>query len=193
MSGRRGDDVRIRICGLLNTIRNILLFNVRYPWIVHGKNIHIQWSTTFWSPHKLVRLGNHVGIGSNCEISTDLMIGNHVLVGSAVGFLARDAHSAYLPGTTMFESQPGNKHRIVIHDDVWIGYGAIILSGVTVGRGSIIGAGAIVANDIPPYSVVVARRSEVLKPRFSQAEIEVHEAALRCQGVIGGSEPGPIA
>jgi acetyltransferase-like isoleucine patch superfamily enzyme len=178
---------------MLNTIRNILLFNVRYPWIVHGKNTHVQWSTSFGSPHKLVRLGNHVGIGGNCEISTDLIIGNHVLVGSAVGFLGRDEHSPYLPGTTMFESPRGDKFRIVIEDDVWIGFGAIILSGVTVGRGSVIGAGAIVAKDIPPYSVVIPHRSEVLKRRFSQAEIEVHEAALRSQGVIYDRDLGPIS
>lgn len=182
-----------RIKGTLNAIRNILLFNVRYPWVAHGKNTHVQWSTTFWSPHKLVRLGDHVGIGRYCEISTDLIIGNHVLVGSSVGFLARDAHSPYLPGTTMFDSPRGDKFRIVIEDDIWIGSGAIILSGVTVGRGSVIGAGAIVAKDIPPYSVVVPHRSEVLKPRFSQAEIEVHEAALRSQGVIIDNELGPIA
>ena len=169
---------------ILNAIRNILLFRVRYPWIVHGKNTHVQWSTHFWSPHKLIRLGNQVGIGRNCEISTDLIIGNHVLVASAVGFLGRDEHSPYLPGTTMFESPRGDKFRIVIEDDVWIGFGAIILSGVTVGRGSVIGAGAIIAKDIPPYSVVVAHRSEVLKRRFSEAEIKVHEAALRKQGVL---------
>jgi acetyltransferase-like isoleucine patch superfamily enzyme len=84
----------------------------------------------------------------------------------------------------MFESPRGDKFRIVIEDDVWIGFGAIILSGVTVGRGSVIGAGAIIAKDIPPYSVVVAHRSEVLKRRFSEAEIKVHEAALRKQGVL---------
>jgi acetyltransferase-like isoleucine patch superfamily enzyme len=132
-------------------------------------------------------------MGDYCEISTDLIIGNHVLVGSAVGFLARDAHSPYIPGTTIFDSPRGDKYRIVIQDDVWIGYGVIILSGVTVGRGSVIGAGSIVAKDIPPYSVVVPRRSEVVKPRFSETEIEIHEAALRRRGVIYDSELGPIA
>ena len=117
-------------------------------------------------------------------ISADLIIGNHVLVGGSAAFLARDAHSPYLPGTTMFESLRADKYRIVIEDDVWIGYGVIILSGVTVGRGSVIGAGAIIAKDIPRYSVVIPRSSEVLKPRFSKDEIEVHEAALRSQGVI---------
>jgi chloramphenicol O-acetyltransferase type B len=131
-------------------------------------------------------------MGGNCEISTDLIIGNHVLVGSAVGFLARDAHSPYIPGTTMFESPRGDKYRIVIQDDVWIGFGAIILSGITIGRGSVIGAGAIVAKDIPPYSVVIPQRSEVVKPRFSEAEIEIHEAALRSKGIIDDSGFGPI-
>jgi acetyltransferase-like isoleucine patch superfamily enzyme len=92
----------------------------------------------------------------------------------------------------MFESPRGDKYRIVIEDDVWIGFGAIILSGVTVGRGSVIGAGAIVAKDIPPYSVVIPQKSEVSKQRFSQSEIEIHEATLRRQGVIDDSGLRPI-
>ena len=177
------------ILGLLNAIRTILLFKVRYPWVVYGKNVHVQWSTHFWSPHRTVHLGNSVGIGRYCEISTDLIVGNHVLVGSGVGFLARDAHSAYVPGTTMFEAPRGDKFRIVIQDDVWIGSGAIILSGVTVGRGSIIGAGAIIAKDVPPYSVVVSQPSVVVKRRFSEPTIEFHEASLRSQRVIDDGRP----
>ena len=179
-----------RIRGILNILRNILLFRLRYPWIIHGKNTHVQWSTHFWSPHKLVRLGDHVGFGARCEISTDLIVGNHVLVGSAVGFLGRDEHSHSLPGTTIFDSPRGDKYKIVIQDDVWIGYGAILLSGVTVGRGSVIAAGAIIARDVPPYRIVIPPKSEVRKRRFGNMEIEIHEAALRSRGVIRNDDPG---
>src|ERR1017187_5275859 len=116
--------MRRRLKRLLNTIRNILLFRIRYPWVIHGRDVHVQWTTHFWSPHKLVRLGNHVGIGRYCDISTDLIVGNHVLIASAVAFLSRDAHIPSLPGTTMFSSPRGDKFNIVIEDDVWIGYGA---------------------------------------------------------------------
>lgn len=169
---------------LLNHVRNLLIFTLRYPWVMRGKNLHIQWSTTIWSPRKLVRFGDNVGIGPYCSIETDLIIGNSVLVGGFVGFLARDAHSPLLPGTTMFDSPRGDRHRIVVEDDVWIGYGAIILSGVTIGRGSIIAAGALVTKNVPRYSIVASPPATVLKQRFLPEQIEFHEAELRRQGVI---------
>jgi chloramphenicol O-acetyltransferase type B len=169
---------------LLNKIRNLLLFKLRYRWVEYGRNVHVHWSAKFWSSHKLVRLGNDVGIGPHCEIETDLIMGNSVLVGGFVGFLARDAHSAYLPGTTMFASPRGDRYRIVVEDDVWIGYGAILLSGVTVGRGSIVAAGAVVTKDVPRYSIVTGQPARVLKQRFSVEEIEFHESELRRKGVI---------
>jgi acetyltransferase-like isoleucine patch superfamily enzyme len=168
----------------LNVIRNILLFKVRYRWVVYGKNVHVQWTTLFRRQYRVVRLGDHVGIGHYCDISSDLIVGNHVLVAGSVAFLARDAHLPYIPGTTMFDSPRGDKYRIVVEDDVWIGHGAIILSCVTIGRGSIIAAGAIVTKDVPPYSIVASQPSVVLKSRFSQEQILCHEAELRRQGVV---------
>ena len=56
---------------------------------------------------------------------------------------------------------------IVIEDDVWIGRRVIILPGVTIGRGSVIGAGAVVAKDIPPYSVAVGNPCKVVRNRIN--------------------------
>lgn len=174
---------------LLNAVRNILLFRIRYPWVIFGEDVHVQWSTHIWSPHKLVRLGNHVGIGGHSVISADVIIGNHVLIAGSASLLSRDAHTS-LPGVTMFDSPRGDRFQVVIQDDVWIGHGAIILSGVTVGRGSIIGAGSIITKDVPPYSIIVPQRSEVIRRRFTDSEIEVHEASLRRQGVISDGDSG---
>jgi chloramphenicol O-acetyltransferase type B len=169
------------------------MFKLRYPWVVYGNNVHVQWSARFWSPHNSVRLGDHVGIGRWCDISTDLVIGNHVLVAGATAFLSRDAHSVYRPGETMFESPRRDSCGIVIEDDVWIGWGAIILSGVTIGRGSIVAAGSIVTKDVPRYSIVTSRPSQVLKQRFSREEIEFHEAELRKKDIIRDTESPSLA
>lgn len=176
----------------LNRVRNLLMFKLRYPWVEYGSDVHVQWSTKFWSPHKSVRLGNHVGIGNWCDISTDIIIGNHVLVAGAVAFLSRDAHSAYVPGVSMFDAPRGDKYRIVVEDDVWIGWAAIILSGVTIGRGSIIAAGAVVSKDVPRYSIVASPTSRVIKERFSPEEIEFHEAELRRQGILCDADAIPL-
>lgn len=59
-----------------------------------------------------------------------------------------------------------NKGDIVIGNDVWIGYDAIIMSGVTIGDGAIIGTRAIVTNDVPPYTIVGGIPAKVIKKRF---------------------------
>ena len=56
--------------------------------------------------------------------------------------------------------------RIIVEDDVWIGYGAIILAGVTLGKGAVIAAQSIVTKDVPPYSVWIGNK--VAKYRFSE-------------------------
>lgn len=66
---------------------------------------------------------------------------------------------------------PATKGKTEIGNDVWIGYGATILSGVRVGDGAVIGAHALVAGDIPPYAVVGGNPARVLKLRFQQAVI----------------------
>lgn len=66
----------------------------------------------------------------------------------------------------------GYSKRTQIGHDVWIGSEAIILPGVTIGTGAIIGAGAVVAKDVPPYAVVVGNPGQVVKYRFAQALID---------------------
>ena len=64
-----------------------------------------------------------------------------------------------------------NKGDIVIGNDVWIGYEAVILAGVTIGDGAIIGARAVVTKDVPPYTVVGGVPARQIKKRFSEQTI----------------------
>ena len=61
-----------------------------------------------------------------------------------------------------------SKGDIVISDDVWIGYNAIVMSGVTIGQGAVVAAGAIVTKDVPPYAIVAGVPAKVVKYRFSE-------------------------
>ena len=67
---------------------------------------------------------------------------------------------------------------IVVEDDVWIGTRAIILKGVTIHKGAIVGAGAVVTKDVPPYSIVAGNPAKIVKMRFTDEEIKKHEAIL---------------
>lgn len=56
-----------------------------------------------------------------------------------------------------------SKHNITICDDVWIGAGAIILNGITIGKGAIVGAGSIVTKDVEPYTIVAGNPAKKIK------------------------------
>lgn len=100
-----------------------------------------------------------------------LEIGNYCSIASEVKFILGGEHNYKLVSTYPFknklfkEKESFSKGKIIIEDDVWIGYGTIILSGVTIGQGAIIGAGSVVRNSIPPYAIYADGR--ILKYRFS--------------------------
>ena len=66
----------------------------------------------------------------------------------------------------------------MIEDDVWTGANITILKGVTIGRGSVIAAGAIVTKSCPPYSIIGGVPAKVLKYRFTIEEVLKHEQIL---------------
>lgn len=68
-----------------------------------------------------------------------------------------------------------NKGDIVVGNDVWIGYEAVILSGVTLGDGAIIGARAVVTKDVPPYTIVGGVPAKPIRKRFDAETIEALE------------------
>ena len=67
---------------------------------------------------------------------------------------------------------------MVIEDGCWIGANVTILKGVTIGRGSVVAAGAVVTRSCPPYSIIGGVPARVIKPRFTAEEIEEHESLL---------------
>ena len=65
-----------------------------------------------------------------------------------------------------------NKGNIIIGNDVWIGYEAVILAGVTIGDGAIIGTRAVVTKDVPPYTIVGGVPAKPIKKRFQKKSFQ---------------------
>lgn len=100
-----------------------------------------------------------------------LEIGSFCSIAPNVHFLLSGEHNyknflSYPIKDKIFdEKETISKGKIVVEDDVWIGYGSIILSGVTIGKGAVIGAGSIVAKNVPPFAIFAGNK--IQKYRFS--------------------------
>ncbi|HUR30991.1 MAG TPA: acyltransferase [Saprospiraceae bacterium] len=69
--------------------------------------------------------------------------------------------------------------KVTIHENVWIGFEAIILPGVTIGRGAIVGSKSVVSTDVPPYAVVVGNPGRIVKYLEPTDTKELKEKAIR--------------
>jgi acetyltransferase-like isoleucine patch superfamily enzyme len=112
-----------------------------------------------------------IKIGSYCTINRfvilaghgGLEIGDNVLISPNV--IMNPQNHIFEDPNILIWKQGVSCVGIKIEDDVWIGAGAIILDGVNIGRGSVIGAGAVVTKDILPYSIAVGVPAQVIKKR----------------------------
>ncbi len=108
-----------------------------------------------------VVIGDDVGM-SGCTISaeTSITIGSHVLIGSGCLITDTDAHP--IDPEERRAGLGGSTRPVVIEDDVFIGARAIILKGVTIGHGSVIGAGAVVTKSVPANSIAAGNPAKVV-------------------------------
>lgn len=148
--------------------------------------------------------GENSNINNTCEITklSNLTIGKNSIIGDKnkfINFLApvvikdyvmtapevlfitgnhrTDVIGEYMINVTNDMKREDDDLPIIVEDDVWIGARAIILKGVTIGRGSIIAAGAVVTKDVPPYTIYLSPGKS--KRRFTDEEIVVHEQKIK--------------
>ena len=130
-------------------------------------------------------IGSNVIIGEGSTIMatrSNIYIGNNVITGPNITIRGGD-HRIDMVGKCIIdvgedEKLPENDKDVVIKDDVWIGQNAIILKGVTIGEGSVIGAGSIVTKDVPPYTIHVGVHSPYEFRRFTDEQISEHRRML---------------
>ena len=164
--------------------RRLLLMAIYRPLFgSHGRNFRFDPDGNY--SYGTIHVGNDVNLGLrpflNASRST-IHIGSKVIFGPEVTIRGGN-HRIDLVGRFMFdvtdaEKLPENDVGVVIEDDVWIGTRAIILHGVTIGRGAIVGAGAVVTKSVPPYAIVGGVPARVIKFRWDIETIIEHENIL---------------
>ncbi len=156
------------------------------------KNVHIGDNTTFgrgtifWAPHEIT-IGNNVYIGKYCTVQADIQMGNNIEVANNVGLIGKYDHDYSKVGVSIKDAPwigdesydfKGKDQKIIIDDDVWIGYGSVVFTGVHINRGAIVAAGSIVTHDVPAYAIVAGNPARVKGMRFTEEEIVEHEKRL---------------
>lgn len=155
----------------------------KFMCIKCGDNVKVGKGTVaYWNN---IEIGNHVSIGQNNFFTNSraiIHIGNHVMTSRHVtmvtGTHRTDIVGRYMDTIGNDEKLPKHDRDITIEDDVWICSSAIILRGVTIGKGSIVAAGAVVTRDVEPYSIVGGAPAKLIRYRFTEEEILEHEKLL---------------
>lgn len=133
----------------------------RLTW---GKNCWIGPSARITSPN-YCRLGNNVGTGADMIVEADLEVGDDVLISSRVAFISDD-HKFEDPNTTVFWNGRREDCAITLGGDNLIGHGVIVIGPVKIGKGCIVGSGAVVTRDLPDYTVCVGMPAKPIRKRF---------------------------
>ncbi len=149
-----------------------------------GRNVTIKPRTSIFKGLENFHFADDVNIGKYAIIfSTEaqLFIGRKVVTAPRLKIITGN-HRIDCIGHFMFdadyEKRPEDDQDVVIEGDNWIGIDVTILSGVTIGRGCVVAAGAVVTKSMPPYTIVGGCPARVLKNRFSVEEILEHERKL---------------
>lgn len=113
-------------------------------------------------------IGNNVGIAQDCfiQVRGKVTIGSDVMFGPNVSIFSEN--HGFTDTETPMLYQPTIRGDVTIDDDVWLGTQSVILSGVHIGKGAIVAAGAVVNQDIPPYSVAAGIPAKIIKSRLSE-------------------------
>lgn len=151
-----------------------------------GARFHIG-LFSYVSCSRSLTIGDDVYVGKFCSIECNGRIGNGTLIANNVGVVGRRDHdmralgvwvrrAPWVGDTPALAAHPANE--IDIAEDVWIGFGSVLLSGIRVGRGAIIAAGSVVTSDVAPYDIVAGNPAQPVGRRFTPELIIEHEAAI---------------
>ena len=170
---------------MANPIKKVIDFLLHHRYVAFKKEWQKKNSNNWTYPANifdsdLVEVGRctYGRIDIRSDTKNMLKIGNFCSIADKVTFMLGLDHPTNLISTYPFKDYFFNgisaisKGDIILDDDVWIGYNVTILSGVHIGQGAIVAAGAVVTKDVPPYAIVGGVPAKVIKYRFSSEVVE---------------------
>ncbi len=149
---------------LFNIMRTWYLFQIKYPWVKYNGFVRVLNGASF--ARFPIEIGNNVQFGSYSNVEFPVIFGNQILMAGRVSFIGRTDHDFSVPTQYMWDGKRGDDGICVVEDDVWIGYGSIIIGGLKIGKGSIIAAGSVVTKDIPPCEIWGGIPAKKIRNRF---------------------------
>lgn len=152
-----------RFCKICNRLRVFYLTYI-LPIIIKSENC-------FFEENIYIGNGENITIGKECQINENVFIqgatiGDYVMIAANVSILA-NMHKFDRVDIPMSLQGKDIGNKVTIEDDVWIGRNAMILPGITIKKGAIVAAGAVVTKDIEEYSIVGGIPARLIKKRKS--------------------------
>ena len=127
-----------------------------------GNNVNIE-RKAYFGTGKSIQIGNNSGLGSNCHVPDDTIIGDNVMMADNCYILSKNHNYSNI--SIPMCQQGSVKKQTVIADDVWIGRNVIMTPGRIVAKGTIIAAGTVLTKNFPEYSIVGGNPGKFIKSR----------------------------
>ena len=174
---------------MLTAVKTVLLRMLAVRGKVKlGRNVWVGPFSLVSSPGGLT-IGDDTYVGKHCTLQVNGRIGRGVLIANNVGIVGRIDHEYRAPGVLIRDGRwvgrdpalaalPEN--RVEIGDDVWIGFGSVVLSGVRIGDGAVVAAGSVVTKNVDDFAIVAGVPAKPIGQRFegNPDAIATHRAAL---------------
>lgn len=147
-----------------------------------GSHSYVHVSSSFNCQSKI---GKYSFVNKNSFISATT-IGNYCSISANVG-IGLGEHDLIYGTSKALSTRPLLTKKTTLGDEVWIGFGAVVIQGITIGDGAVIAANAVVTKDVPDYAIMAGVPAKMLRFRFSRDEIE-----RRKQNIDYSAEPDEI-
>ena len=131
-------------------------------------------------------------VNIDCLVGPRVTLGRYVMLAPEVVIVGGD-HRIDVPGTPIVFSGRPELARTVIGADAWIGFRAIVMAGVTIGRGAVVAAGAVVTKDVPAYEIHAGVPARKIGERFQSPADRMRHDAMLNGAPVSGSYPQPLA